>query len=196
MTKSPMKRPDLCFLSCLLFFTGAAAFAEEPCCWINAKTGKPVPSERLLPEHAKFSDVNHASVPSGPTVPGTDYVRLPNGSWINAKTGKPVACDRILPEHARFSDPNHASVPSGPTVPGTDFVRVPCPSPTPASQRAGNTIKNVLSGLSIGVGGGYNVGHNDHGSHQKRTNSTTSSKKTVTTGCKCHPCTCSPCTCH
>lgn len=77
-----------------------------------------------------------------------------------------------------------------------------------------NPLGKILQGLSISVGGGYTTGHGDHsvghGDHhvsdhrgadhhvadQKHTGSTSSAKKTVTSGCKCHPCACSPCTCH
>src|SRR5208282_5233003 len=108
----------------LLITTVAAVAADDDCgCWINAKTGKQVPSNDLLPHGAYFNDPrdpNHATSPSGPTVPGADFVRLPNNSWVNAKTGKQVPCNDLLPHGAYFNDPrdpNHATSPSGPTVP-------------------------------------------------------------------------------
>ena len=61
-----------------------------------------------------------------------------------------------------------------------------------------NPLGEILQGVSIGIGGGRTVSHDDHkGDHRvtdhKRTSSTT---KKLPAGCKCHPCTCSPCTCH
>ena len=99
--------------------------------WINSATGKPVPANDIVPRGAQLNDPrdpNHAFIPSGPTVPGTDYVRLPDNSWINSATGKPVPVNDLVPRGARLNDPrdtNHAFIPSGPTVPGTDYVRVP-----------------------------------------------------------------------
>lgn len=75
------------------------------------------------------------------------------------------------------------------------------PGPPEKPKDRPNPLGGILQGLSIGIGGGRTVSHDDHkGDHRvsdhKRTSSTTSSKKTVTAGCKCHPCTCSPCRCH
>jgi hypothetical protein len=78
----------------------------------------------------------------------------------------------------------------------TDHPEKPKEQPNPL----GKLLQNV--NIGIGVSGGHPVGHHDDhkGDHRisdhKRTSSTSSSKKTVTAGCKCHPCTCSPCKCH
>lgn len=150
-----MKQTHLCFLSCLLFLVGGAAFAEEKCCWINAKTGEPYPSSRLVPLGMKPIDFE--------------------------------------------ADPNHFRVPDAGGHLHGNWVRVPCPPP----ETAGHAIRNILQSVSVGVGvnGGHTIGHNDHnGDHhisdKKHTTSSATSKKTVTSACKCHPCTCSPCTCH
>ena len=102
----------------------ASAPLQLPMCWINAKTGKksPLPS---VPEGSTLVDPNHAYFPGGPTVSGTTFVRLPDGSWINAKTGKKSPLP-IVPEGSRLVDPKHAYFPGGPTVNGTTFVLVPC----------------------------------------------------------------------
>jgi hypothetical protein len=113
-----------------------SANAQTAYCWINAKTGTPVPTSQLMPEGSKFDDPehNHASI-TGP-ISGTfgTYVRGPDGSWSNAATGQPVPNSQIMPEGSKFDDPehNHASI-TGP-ISGTfgTYVRVPCP-PTDAS---------------------------------------------------------------
>ena len=57
------------------------ASAQTPYCWINPQTGAPYPPQNLVPVGTDVfqfqSDPNHAHIPSGPTVPGSDWVRVP-----------------------------------------------------------------------------------------------------------------------
>lgn len=78
-----LKKSSICVYPILgILFAASAAHAqnagsEQDYCWINAKTGAPPP--HLVPVGTTLNplDQNHASVPSGPTVPGRDYVRVP-----------------------------------------------------------------------------------------------------------------------
>lgn len=141
------------FLAAILCIPASAqvnsAGAGSGYCWINAATGQPVPT---YPDHSvDTGDPNHRTVPSGPTVPGSDFVRSPDGSWINAATGQPVP---TYPDHSvDTGDPNHRTVPSGPTVPGSDFVRVPC-TPPPPQGTIGVTPIIPLPGIGFGFGRG------------------------------------------
>ncbi|MGO9176984.1 MAG: hypothetical protein ACLQED_12730 [Desulfobaccales bacterium] len=140
----------------LSFSLSQTAYAEEKCCWINAKTGKQVPSEQLLPEGAQFGDPehNHASIPGY-----SSFVRGPDNSWINVKTGKQVPCEQVLPEGAQFGDPehNHASIPGY-----SSFVRVPCPPPAgaaPPAQSGTTAQPQSDTGSSVpGFGFGFGLG--------------------------------------
>jgi hypothetical protein len=201
---------SLILLALLLLASGL--FAKEPCCWINETTGKPQPS---APQSGvNFGGSAGAGVarlsPDGKSATnsrtGESFAKTPEGCWVNEQTGKPQPS---APQSgvnfggsagagvARLS-PDGKSATNSRT--GESFVRVPCPPPD-AAQSAGHAIQQILQHVSIGVGGGTVVsgGHDHKGDHhttsQKRTGSTTG-KKTVTAGCKCHPCTCSPCTCH
>ena len=61
-------------LLALMFGFSQTAFAKEDCCWINVKTGKPVPSKNLVPNGAEFnlSDPNNAHDSLG-----NNYLRVP-----------------------------------------------------------------------------------------------------------------------
>ncbi len=150
-----------------LLIVTVTAFAEDKCCWIDAKTGKEVPRSQLLPEGAEFNDAehNHASI-SGP-ISGTfaNFVRGSDNSWINAKTGKEVPCSQLLPEGAKFDDAehNHASI-SGP-ISGTfaNFVRVPCPEEASSTTTPppGGGVKTASAPALFNVGLGYSYMHAD-----------------------------------
>jgi hypothetical protein len=141
---------------------------------------------------------------------GGQFVRQNDGRWIDSKSGKtvptvPINClgnewSSIPPFHK--GDKQHLTLCGHST-----FVRVPCPTPAPVApappekpKEHPNPLEKILQHVSVGVGvnGGTTVGHDEHkGDHHvtdhKRTSSTT--KKTLPAGCKCHPCTCSPCHC-
>ena len=169
-----MKHPCLYFLGYLLLF-GTAAFANEPCkeCWIDAKTGQPLPPSQTVPigvyrhELLRLQSTHdvHASDASG-----RSYFRQGDGPWTDSATGQPLCANQTVPigvyrhELLRLQSTHdvHASDASGRT-----FVRIPCPPPTQPSHTAGNLLNSVLPGLSIGVGGGT-VGGHDHGEHVPR----------------------------
>jgi hypothetical protein len=62
----------------LTFGFGPPANAQTRYCWINAKTGTPVPNTALVPQGARFDDAegNHASI-TGPQGTFGNYVRIP-----------------------------------------------------------------------------------------------------------------------
>jgi hypothetical protein len=57
------------------------ASAQTAFCWINPQTGAPYPPQNLVPlgtDILQFGmDPNHAHILSGPTVAGSDRVRVP-----------------------------------------------------------------------------------------------------------------------
>ena len=145
-----LKSSKLVLLASTFVFTAImmSEASAEVACWINAKTGTAVPNSDLYPWYAPPNrlDPNHATTPSGPTVPGGDFVRGLDGSWSNSATGAAVPSSDLYPWYAPRNplDPNHATTPSGPTVPGSDFVRVPCPPQTASTGLyiGGELVKN------------------------------------------------------
>ena len=115
-------------------------------------------------------------------------------AWIDVKTGKCICpeCEETRTAHA------------------------PPPTPTPSTtDKVTDVLKTIGGSVSIGIGGGGGEHHRheegkSRGEDRTRTadkvktdnklhptsKQTTSTHKTVTAACKCHPCTCSPCTCH
>jgi hypothetical protein len=124
----------------------AQTVSVNKCCWINAKTGKPYPSSRLVPVGMRGTDFEadpnhyHYSSTEG-EFGGTNWVRDSEGSWINAKTGKKFPCDRLVPVGMSGTDfeadPNHYHYSSTEgEFGGTNWVRVPCPPPGTAAGTA------------------------------------------------------------
>jgi hypothetical protein len=147
-------------------FAGRPAYAqtttnaENPCgCWIDAKTGKPVPTVPLsganlvaAAENAGAAGVTqmegfdpHADHASNSST-GQHFYRRRDGCWIDTKTGKPVPTVPLsganlvaAAENAGAAgvtqmeafDP-HADHAHNPKT-GQTFVRVPCPPPTAAT---------------------------------------------------------------
>ena len=167
------------------------AHAQTAYCWINSRTGAPYPPQNLVPLGTDIfqfqSDPNHVHIPSGPTVPGSDWVRDANGTWINSRTGAPYPPQNLVPlgtDIFQFqSDPKRVHIPSGPTVPGSDWVRVPCPPTSTASSTVGggyiggelvknwgwvrsterlattDLVTNQFSDRADPVGGGFLIGY-------------------------------------
>ena len=76
-------------------------------CWINSMTGTPVPRTDLGPFGSQLNDPrdpNHASIPSGPTVHGPSFVRIPCPP-TNASTTPPM---------------QSSTLPGGTLLPGKD----------------------------------------------------------------------------
>ncbi len=119
-----------------LIFT-ITTFAEDDClCWIDAKTGKPVPTIPIgaftAPNAERSIDFSsdHQSNPKT----GQNYVRV-DERWIDSATGKCVPTIPIgaftAPKAARSIDfsSDHQSNPKT----GQNYVRVPCPEESSAS---------------------------------------------------------------
>src|SRR5579864_898271 len=60
------------FVALALSAFSQTANAQTAYCWINAKTGTPVPISDVFPQGSHPSDDNHASIPSGRYGPGGD----------------------------------------------------------------------------------------------------------------------------
>src|SRR5208282_2309830 len=105
-------------------------FAQNPCdCWIDAKTGLPVPT---VPERLTMVE-SEAATATGEahTANGLNTVRLPDGTWIDAKNGQ---CVPTVPERLTMVEKEAATATGeAHTANGLDTVRVPCP---PKSQPA------------------------------------------------------------
>lgn len=124
------------------------ASASTDYCWIDAKTGKQVPTAPASgPNHggATVSGSDAAQFdPQNPnrastTTSGKTFVHQPDGSWIDAQTGQAVPTAPASganyggatvsgSDTAQFdpSNPNRAST----TLSGRTFIRVPCSSPS------------------------------------------------------------------
>ncbi len=139
---------------------------DDCLCWIDAKTGKQVPT---VPagigttsgfDQAEAVDSGQAHNPRT----GQNFVRLPNGHcWIDAKTGKQVP---TVPagigttsgfDQAEAVDSGQAHNPRT----GQNFIRVPCPPPpaTKTTQPPPPPVEHASSGVpprfELGVGYAY-----------------------------------------
>jgi hypothetical protein len=191
----------LAFFALLSF--ASAAFAEQPCCWIDTKTGKPVATFPVItdpngePGHKTdwirpdASDPNRAYDPRT----GRNFAKDDAGCWIDTKTGKRVAALPVItdpngePGHKTDwirpdpSDPNRAFDPKT----GRNFARVACPenktakpTPTPSTtNKVTNILKTIGGSVSIGIGGGGDD-HRHHGEDRHRTADKVSTDKTKT----------------
>ena len=146
---------------------------------------------------------------TGKPVASFPFIEDPNGT-----PGHKWNC--IKPD---IGDPNRAFDPKT----GRNFVREACPAtkasqppptPTPSTtDKVTDVLKTIGSSVNISIGGGGGGSEHRHGDRVRggdrtrtadkvhtdsKTHKTSPSTthKTVTSACKCHPCTCSPCRCH
>ncbi|MGO8866403.1 MAG: hypothetical protein ACLQME_07880 [Alphaproteobacteria bacterium] len=103
-------------------------FAQNPCeCWIDAKTGLPVPT---VPYPLTVVDSTAANTTGSAIHPdtGQNFVRIPDGTWIDAKTGQ---CIPTVPYPLTVVDSTAANTTGSAIHPdtGQNFARVPCPPP-------------------------------------------------------------------
>jgi len=165
-------------------YNGKNYARESDGCWIDIKTGKKVPSVPL----------------SGVNIGGIHEHATPEQHSVA------IVSDDRKTAHNSYN--------------GKNYARVSCPSPAGAQQaptpsttdKVTDSLKTIGSSIGIGIGGGGSSEHRHHdrvrgedrtktaeklSDHKTRTTKTpTSSGKTITSACKCHPCTCSPCKCH
>ena len=144
----------------VVMFFGKPAHAQTDCsCWIDVKTGTPVPTipsgalytetsvrpgtritQTLLQSGVDPGDPNAAHNPNT----GQSFVRQPDGGWIDAKTGQ---CVPTIPSGALYTETSvrpgtritqtllQSGVdPGDPNAAhnpntGQSFARVPCPPP-------------------------------------------------------------------
>ena len=125
----------------LTFDFSQSANAQTAYCWMNAKTGVPVPANDLYPGGSVHdpSDPNHATIGSHLTnaVPTQTFFRGSDNTWTNSATGVPGLANDLYPGGSVHdpSDPNHATIGSHLTnaVPRklsfASHVRQPTPQP-------------------------------------------------------------------
>jgi hypothetical protein len=165
---------SLIVLAVLLFGPGLLA-DERPCdCWIDAKTGKKVPTIPMGGKHSEHTAGTGAEYAANDVHfgPGSDHA-------FNTKTGQ---------NYVREPCP-----PPGETAGETlkkvfDSVHIGI---------------GIGGGYTSGHDE-HHHGEDRHRTADKvstdktkaHTTSPTTTHKTVTSACKCDPCTCAPCTCH
>jgi hypothetical protein len=170
MPRSPLQFAGAALAALILSSASHAIAQGAQYCWINAKTGVPVPVGDLYPGGSDRDplDPNHATIGSHLTneVPTQTFVREPDNTWTNSATGVPVPTDDLYPGGSDRDplDPNHATIGSHLTneVPTQTFVRVTCPEQpanssavkaTPATSVLQNLLGHVSIGVGVGVGG-------------------------------------------
>jgi len=117
-----------CAFVALAFVASSQTASAQTYCWINPQTGAPYPPQNLVPlgtdPFQYHADPNHAHIPSGPTVPGSDWVRVPcpptqsaastglylggelvkNWGWVRS-TERFAATDMITNQFSDWADP-------------------------------------------------------------------------------------------
>jgi hypothetical protein len=176
------------------------AWDKDKQAWIDVKTLRPVWGNCKNLSQALWTNCIKKKWPEARIDPGSKMVFIPETgqnlawdkdkqAWIDVKTGECI-CPKCEPKRT---------------------AQAPTPSTT---DKVTNVLRTIGGSVSIGIGGGGGGGHDHHGrvrgedrtrtGDKVHTDSKThtigktssSTHKTVTAACKCHPCTCSPCRCH
>ena len=110
-------------------------FAQNPCdCWIDAKTGLPVPTVPTNLYHGDYDAVGQGVTSTVTSRSGQNFARGPDGTWVDAKTGQCVPTVPTNLYHGDYDAVGQGVTSTVTSRSGQNFARVPCPPPsTPAT---------------------------------------------------------------